>query len=77
MTVIGRSIVLHGPGKIEDQGRLRWMAGEARTALHTEFFPSLLPSKGHFPAFQTVCFKKMFSAGKPPDPHITVESLGD
>ena len=33
--------------------------------------------KGHFPAFQTVCCKKIFLGGSPQTPPTAVQSLGD
>ena len=72
------------------QGRLRWGAGGAaapsalihgagggRIALHTEFLQSLLSSEGAFSGISDSLVQENFSGGKPPDPHINIESLGD
>ena len=73
------------------QERLRWGAGGAaapsalihggtggaRIALHTEFFRSLLSSKGAFSGTPDSLVQENFSGDKPLDPQITIESLGD
>ena len=52
-------------------------AGGARVTLHTEFFPSLLSSEGAFSSIADRLLQLNFSGGKPPDPQIPIESLGD
>ena len=52
-------------------------AGGARIALHTELFPSLLSSKQAFPGISDSLVQENFSGGKPPDPQVAIESLGD
>ena len=54
-----------------------WEAGGARVALHTEFFPSLLSSEGVFSGIADSLVQENFSGGKPSDPQIPIESLGD
>ena len=50
--------------------------GGARSALYTEFFPSLLSSEGAFSGISDSLVES-FSGGKPPDPQVAVDSLGD
>ena len=52
-------------------------AGGGRTALHTEFFPSLLSSEGAFSSISDSLLQQNFSGAKLPDPQITIESQGD
>ena len=52
-------------------------AGGARIPHHSEFFPSLLSSEGAFSGISDSLVNENFSGGKPPDPQITIESLGD
>ena len=52
-------------------------AGGARIALCSEFFPSLISSEGEFSGIADSLVKENFSGGKPPEPQIAIESLGD
>ena len=51
--------------------------GGARIALHTEFFPSLLSSKGAFSGILGSLVQENFSQGKPSDPYVAIDSLRD
>ena len=68
------SLIIDGSGRIRDA--YAGGAGGARIALHTEFFPSLLSSEGAFSGISDSLVEN-FSGGKPPDPQVTVDSLGD
>ena len=59
------------------QGRLRWGAGGASIALHTELFPSLLSDEEAFSGIVDNLVQENFSGCNPPDPHIIVVLLGD
>ena len=54
-----------------------WGARGARIGFHTEFFPSLLSSEGAFSGISDSLVEENFSGGKPPDPQVTIESLGN
>ena len=82
------SLIIDGSGRIRDAytggaggaatpaALIHGGAGGARIALYTEFFPSLLSSEGAFSGISDSLVEN-FSGGKPPDPQVTVDSLGD